>query len=97
MNNEYGNPSPQKELVSRMQPQKLEFESYDAREQHSLLDAEAPVVSYENFDRIEKMEVNKVFKDIIYLQRDLETAKIELALLQDFNLFDAFSMIDDTN
>lgn len=39
-----------------------------------------------NFDRIEKGEIVKVFKDFIFLQRDLETAKIELSLKPDFNL-----------
>lgn len=33
-------------------------------------------------------------KDIIYVERDLESAKIDLALKKDFNLFDAFRMFD---
>jgi hypothetical protein len=56
-----------------------------------------PEKSPEPFDRIEKGEVIKVFKDIIFLQRELEAAKIELALKPDFNLMDAFSVIDLAN
>ena len=36
----------------------------------------------------------KVFKDFIFLQRDLETAKIELALKPDFNLVQSFQELD---
>jgi hypothetical protein len=35
-----------------------------------------------------------MFKDIIFLERDLESTKIELALKPDFNLIDAFKMLD---
>lgn len=35
-----------------------------------------------------------MFKDIIFLERDLESAKVELALKPDFNLIDAFKMLD---
>jgi hypothetical protein len=47
-----------------------------------------------NFDRIEKGEMAKVFKDSIFLERELESAKIELALKADFNLLDSFRIID---
>lgn len=35
-----------------------------------------------------------MLKDIIFLERELESAKVELALKPDFNLLDAFKMID---
>lgn len=35
-----------------------------------------------------------MFKEIIFLERDLESAKVELALKPDFNLIDAFKMLD---
>ena len=35
-----------------------------------------------------------MFKDIIFLERELEAAKIELTLKPDFNLLDAFKMVD---
>jgi len=46
------------------------------------------------FDQVEKGEVAKVFKDSIFLERELESAKIELALKPDFNLLDMFRMLD---
>ena len=39
----------------------------------------------------------KVFKDTIFLERELESAKIELTLKPDFNLVDGFKMMDTTN
>ena len=36
-------------------------------------------------------------KEIIFIQRDIESAKIDLALKQDFNLFDAFRIFDTKN
>lgn len=47
-----------------------------------------------SFDQIEKGEVAKVFKDSIFLERELESAKIEISLKPDFNLLDLFHMID---
>jgi hypothetical protein len=47
-----------------------------------------------DFDKIEKGEIAKVFKDTIFLERELESAKIELCLKPDFNLDDAFRMVD---
>jgi len=35
-----------------------------------------------------------MLKDIIFLERELEACKIELALKPDFNLLDAFKMLD---
>lgn len=46
------------------------------------------------FDLIEKGETAKVFKDSIFLERELESAKIELSLKPDFNLLDLFRMLD---
>ena len=48
----------------------------------------------QNFDKIEQGEVAKIFKDTIFLERELESAKIELTLKPDFNLLDAFRMLD---
>ena len=49
------------------------------------------------FDRIEQGEVAKIFKDTIFLERELESIKIELALKPDFNFMDSFKMIDFQN
>lgn len=38
-----------------------------------------------------------MFKDYIFLERELESAKVELSLKPDFNLLDAFKMIDLSN
>jgi Ca2+-binding EF-hand superfamily protein len=46
------------------------------------------------FDRIEQSEFAKVLKDNIFLERELESAKIEAALKPDFNLLDAFKIFD---
>jgi hypothetical protein len=43
---------------------------------------------------VEKGEIAKVFKDTIYIERELESVKIELCLKPDFNLQDAFRMLD---
>ena len=45
-------------------------------------------------DRIELEEVVKALKEIIFAERELESAKIELALKSDFNIVDAFKMMD---
>lgn len=36
----------------------------------------------------------KIFKDTIFMERELESAKIELCLKPDFNIGDLFRMID---
>ena len=51
-------------------------------------------MNYGSFDRIEQSEFAKIIKDNIFLERELETAKIELALKPDFNLLDAFKLFD---
>ena len=51
----------------------------------------------ERFDRFEQEECHKLLKDIIFLERELESSKIELTLKPDFNLLDAFKMIDIHN
>jgi Ca2+-binding EF-hand superfamily protein len=38
-----------------------------------------------------------MLKEIIFMERELESAKIELALKPDFNLLDAFKIIDSDN
>ena len=47
-----------------------------------------------NYDRVEQAEFSKVLKDNIFLERELESAKIEAALKGDFNLLDAFKIFD---
>ena len=39
----------------------------------------------------------KIFKDTIFMERELESSKIQLCLKPDFNLRDAFRMIDMEN
>ena len=51
-------------------------------------------MSFGSFDRIEQQEFAKVLKDNIFLERELEGAKIEAALKPDFNLLDAFKVFD---
>lgn len=36
----------------------------------------------------------KIFKDTIFMERELESAKIELCLKPDFNIGDAYKMVD---
>ena len=51
-------------------------------------------MTYGSYDRVEQSEFAKVLKDNIFLERELESAKIEAALKPDFNLLDAFKMFD---
>lgn len=44
--------------------------------------------------RNEVEETYKLLKDIIFLERELESSKIELTLKPDFNLLDAFRLLD---
>ena len=37
-----------------------------------------------------------MLKDIIFLERELESTKVELSLKPDFNLLDAFKLIDSS-
>ena len=46
------------------------------------------------FDRVELEEFTRIMKDIVFSEREVESAKIELALKSDFNLLDAFRMFD---
>jgi hypothetical protein len=48
----------------------------------------------ERFDRTEQEECHRMLKEIIFMERELESAKIELSLKPDFNLLDAFKIID---
>lgn len=45
-------------------------------------------------DRIELEEFVRALKDIVFAEREVESAKIELALKSDFNIVDAFKMLD---
>ena len=49
------------------------------------------------FDRTEMEECHKAIKEIIFIERELESLKIELTLKPDFNLLDAFRMVDFPN
>jgi hypothetical protein len=46
------------------------------------------------FDRIEQSELANCLKSIVFIERDIEAAKINLALKPDFNMMDAFRMFD---
>jgi Ca2+-binding EF-hand superfamily protein len=43
---------------------------------------------------MEQNEFAAVLKEIVFLERGVEQAKIDLALKSDFNLLDAFRMFD---
>ena len=45
-------------------------------------------------DRVELEEFLRGLKDIVFAEREVESAKIELALKSDFNMVDAFKMLD---
>ena len=45
-------------------------------------------------DRVELEEFIKALKEIIFAEREVESTKIELALKSDFNIIDAFKMLD---
>jgi hypothetical protein len=45
-------------------------------------------------DRSEQGELINVLREIVFLEREVESAKIDLALKSDFNLKDAFRMFD---
>ena len=49
---------------------------------------------YQNATRFELEEFVKTLKEIIFLERAVESTKIELALKSDFNIVDAFNMLD---
>ena len=46
------------------------------------------------FDKVEQQALASLFKDLVFLEREVESAKIEVALKQDFNMMDAFRMFD---
>jgi hypothetical protein len=41
--------------------------------------------------------VTRLIKEIVYIEREIESAKIDLALMTDFNIGDAFRMFDVNN
>ena len=45
-------------------------------------------------DKIEQAELANFLKSVMFIERDTEAAKIELALRPDFNLVDAFKIFD---
>lgn len=46
------------------------------------------------YDRVEFEEFISALKEIIFAEREVESAKIELALKSDFNIIDSFRMMD---
>ena len=46
------------------------------------------------YDRVEFEEFINALKEIIFAEREVESSKIELALKSDFNIVDAFRMMD---
>jgi hypothetical protein len=50
-----------------------------------------------NFDKVEQSALVDALKQIVFCERETESAKIELALKSDFNLVDAFRMLDIRN
>ena len=53
-----------------------------------------PVRGNPRCNRMELEEFVKSIKDIIFAEREVESAKIELALKSDFNIVDAFNQVD---
>ncbi len=41
--------------------------------------------------------ITRLIKEIVYIEREIESAKIDLALMTDFNIGDAFRMFDVNN
>jgi hypothetical protein len=44
--------------------------------------------------RADQAELSDWFKQILFIEKDIESAKIELSLKHDFNLVDAFRLFD---
>ena len=53
-----------------------------------------PAAPNSHFDYIELQEFTKALREIVFIEREVESAKIELALKSDFNLYDLFKMFD---
>jgi len=67
------------------------------RRTNGIVEARVPINSgqtYGSYDRVEQAEFAKVLKDNIFIERELESSKIETALKPDFNLLDAFKIFD---
>ena len=45
-------------------------------------------------DRVEAEEFGRALREMVMIEREVESAKIELALKSDFNLYDFFSALD---
>ena len=41
--------------------------------------------------------ITRLIKEIVYIEREIESAKIDLALMTDFNIGDAFRIFDVNN
>lgn len=71
---------------------------YGSGEFRTMISSKVPAtnagMSYGSFDKVEQNEFAKILKDNIFLERELESAKIEVALKPDFNLLDCFKIFD---
>lgn len=45
-------------------------------------------------DHVEAEEFGRALREIVMIEREVESAKIELALKSDFNLYDFFKALD---
>lgn len=52
------------------------------------------VQNFGTFDKVEQQEFAKILKDNIFIERELESMRVETSLLPDFNLLDAFKLFD---
>jgi Ca2+-binding EF-hand superfamily protein len=78
-------PSIQRSLTYNFTPEKIPVPEPDCQP------------AFDKFDKVEQEESHKMLKEIIFMERELESAKIELSLKPDFNLLDAFKMLDHHN
>lgn len=78
-----------KKQITRSPSQKFE-----PRQQLSTKKYEKLVTNLSCLDRVEQNELANTFKEIIFIERDIESAKIDLALKSDFNLVDGFRIFD---
>lgn len=89
--------------LHEVSPQRLESQSYHnssqmrggrSRAEPTNADHSPVVVSRGGHPQCNKMEMEefvKLVKDVIFTEREVESAKIELALKSDFNITDAFN------
>lgn len=79
------NPQLQRSLTYNFSPERINRTEPDCQSE------------FTRFDKVEQEECHKLLKEIIFMERELEAAKIELSLKPDFNLLDAFKMLDLQN